>query len=83
MSPDDMLRAYAARKVTSPTPSGSNNLTYPAAVAYSGNGIRILYSPSTPASVPGSAVPMVRDMHPAYPYNGDDSDDAYSFGTAH
>lgn len=84
MSPDEMLRAYAARKVTSPTSSPtSSNLTYPAAVAnYGGNGMRTLYSPTTPGSAPGSAIPMTRDMRPAYAYNEDDYEDAYG-GTAH
>jgi len=80
MSPDDLLRAYAARKVTSPTSSpGPGSLSYPAPVVnHNGNGMRILYSPVTPGSAPGSAVPMVRDMRPAYPYNEDDNEDAYA-----
>jgi hypothetical protein len=79
MSPDDLLRAYAARKVTPPMSSpSSGSLSYPAPVAnYSGNGMRILYPPTTPGSAPGSAVPM----RAAYPYNEDDNEDAYT-GTA-
>jgi hypothetical protein len=84
MSPDELLRAYAARKVTSPTSSpGPGNIAYPAPVVnYNGSGMRILYSPTTPGSTPGSAVSMGRDMRTAYPYNEDDNEDAYS-GTAH
>lgn len=80
MSPDEMLRAYATRRVTSPpsTPA-PGNLAYPAPVVnYNGNGMRTLYSPTTP----GSAVPLTRDMHQAYAYNDDDNEDAYG-GTAH
>lgn len=45
MSPDEMLRAYAERKMKSPPPTGS--LTFPVpAVSYNGNGMRTLYTPS-------------------------------------
>ncbi|KAH7925789.1 hypothetical protein BV22DRAFT_1128740 [Leucogyrophana mollusca] len=47
MSPDEMLRAYAERKVTSPPPTGAVAFPAPAAT-YNGNGMRTLYSPSTP-----------------------------------
>lgn len=84
MSPDELLRAYATRKVTSPASSPSaSSLTYPASVAtYNSNGMRVLYSPTTPGSAPGSATPMARDMHNAYAYNEDDNEDAYG-GTTH
>jgi hypothetical protein len=37
----------------------SGSLSYPAPMAnYNGNGVRILYPPTTPGSAPGSAVPM-------------------------
>jgi hypothetical protein len=50
-------------------------------VNYGGNGMRILYPPTTPGSAPGSAVPIVKDMRAAYAYNEDDNEDAYA-GTA-
>jgi len=83
MTPDELLRAYATRKVTSPTSSpSSGSLTFPApAASYNGNGMRILYSPATPGTPPGSATPMVRDMQNVYAYNGVDTEDAYG-GTA-
>ena len=79
MTPDQLLRAYATRKVTSPTSSpSSGSLTFPAPAAnYNGNGMRILYPPAAPGTLPGSAIPIVRDMHNMYAYNGDDNDDAY------
>jgi hypothetical protein len=40
-----------------------------------------LYSPTTPGSAPGFAVPMVRDMRNVYAYNEDDDEDPYG-GTA-
>lgn len=45
MSPDEMLRAYAERKVKSPPPTGSLAFPSPAA-SYNGNGMRTLYTPS-------------------------------------
>jgi hypothetical protein len=82
MSPDEMLRAYAARKVTSPTSSPSpTKVAYPAPVAnYKGNGMRTLYSPTKPGSIPASAVP--REMRNAYANDEDNYEDAYG-GTAH
>ncbi|KAF9222239.1 hypothetical protein BS17DRAFT_756392 [Gyrodon lividus] len=47
MSPDEMLRAYAERKMTSPPPTGPIAFPTPA-VSYNGSGMRTLYSPSTP-----------------------------------
>ncbi|KAG1761410.1 hypothetical protein EDD22DRAFT_804562 [Suillus occidentalis] len=45
MSPDEMLRAYAERRMKSPPPTGS--LAFPSpAVSYNGNGMRTLYTPS-------------------------------------
>lgn len=86
MSPDEMLRAYATRKVTSPTSSPrSGTLAFPAPVAnYNGNGMRTLYSPTTPVTALGSAMPVLHDMHqhPTRAYGEeDDYEDAYS-GTA-
>ena len=47
MSPDEMLRAYAERRaVASPPPT----VAAPAPVHYDGNGMRTLYSPTTPNS---------------------------------
>lgn len=48
MSPDEMLRAYAERRaVASPPPMGSPTLPAPV-VNYNSNGMRTLYSPTTP-----------------------------------
>jgi hypothetical protein len=84
MSPDELLRAYATRKVTSPTSSPTpGNIAFPAPAAnYNSNGMRILYAPATPDSAPSSASPLVREMRNAYAYNEDDNEDAYG-GTAH
>ncbi|KAH7914890.1 hypothetical protein BJ138DRAFT_1170275 [Hygrophoropsis aurantiaca] len=49
MSPDEMLRAYAERKVTSPPPNGAVSFP-PQAAMYNGNGMRTLYSPPMTAS---------------------------------
>jgi len=78
MSPDEMLRAYAARKVTSPTSPPGSGISYPAPVVnYNGNGMRTLYSPYSPGSV------AAREMRNAYANTDeDDNEDAYS-GTAH
>jgi hypothetical protein len=47
MSPDEMLRAYAERRPG----TGASTVSYPAPVAnYNGNGMRTLYSPSTPTT---------------------------------
>ncbi|KAG1868341.1 hypothetical protein DFJ58DRAFT_723600 [Suillus subalutaceus] len=44
MSPDEMLRAYAERRMKSPPPS---SLAFPVpAASYNGNGMRTLYTPS-------------------------------------
>ncbi|KAG1790477.1 hypothetical protein EV424DRAFT_1508866 [Suillus variegatus] len=45
MSPDEMLRAYAERRMKSPPPTGSLAFPIPAA-SYNGNGMRTLYTPS-------------------------------------
>ncbi|KAG2130414.1 uncharacterized protein EDB93DRAFT_1243283 [Suillus bovinus] len=45
MSPDEMLRAYAERKMKSPPPTGSLAFPIPAA-SYNGSGMRTLYTPS-------------------------------------
>ncbi|CAL1702921.1 unnamed protein product [Somion occarium] len=81
MSPDDMLRAYAERRnVASPPPMNGPTVPAPAA-QYNGNGMRVLYSPTTPDSSAGlmseaerkSAAPTVASRY--------DDDDAY-VGTA-
>ena len=51
MSPDDMLRAYAEQRRGVASPPPVNGPSVPAPVAnYNGNGMRVLYSPSTPDS---------------------------------
>ena len=50
MSPDEMLRAYAeSRALSSPPPMGGPSMPAPV-VNYNGNGMRTLYSPTTPVS---------------------------------
>jgi len=47
MSPDDMLRAYALQR----RPTTGAGISYPAPVAnYNGNGMRTLYSPTSPTA---------------------------------
>lgn len=56
MSPDDMLRAYATRKITSPPTSP---IAFPArTLSYNGSSMRTLYNPTspTPDSTSGVAV---------------------------
>lgn len=80
MSPDEMLRAYATRKVASPSASpapGAHLAFPPPTVNYNGNGMRTLYSPTTPSS---SAPMMHHDPYAAY--GGEDNEDAYG-GTYH
>lgn len=86
MTPDEMLRAYAARSQIA-SPPGSPAPTFPSPVASNG-GMRVLYSPATPTvpltpvTVPGS---VAREMHHAYAYSedaGEDYEDAYG-GTTH
>ncbi|EGN97670.1 hypothetical protein SERLA73DRAFT_184470 [Serpula lacrymans var. lacrymans S7.3] len=48
MSPDEMLRAYAERRIASPPPVGAPTFPLPV-VNYNGNGMRTLYSPGAPA----------------------------------
>ncbi|KIJ62455.1 hypothetical protein HYDPIDRAFT_94457 [Hydnomerulius pinastri MD-312] len=55
MSPDEMLRAYAERKMTSPPPTSPIAFPTPS-VNYNGNGMRTLYSPSTPDSATATHV---------------------------
>lgn len=85
MSPDEMLRAYAqSRAVASPPPTG-NFVISPPAASYSGNGMRTLYSPTTP----NSAAPMLPDSPQSHyrqslaptEHSKYDDDDAY-VGTA-
>lgn len=46
MSPDDMLRAYATRKITSPPTSP---IAFPSrTLSYNGTSMRTLYTPTTP-----------------------------------
>jgi hypothetical protein len=47
MSPDEMLRAYAERKMTSPPPTSPIPFPTPT-VNYNGSGMRTLYSPGMP-----------------------------------
>jgi len=78
MSPDEMLRAYATRNVTSPT-SSPGSLTFPLPVAnYNSNGMRTLYSPTTPVTALGSAMPVLQDIHQPPAYDEEDNEDAYS-----
>ncbi|THH14065.1 hypothetical protein EW146_g6226 [Bondarzewia mesenterica] len=56
MSPDDMLRAYAERRVASPPVGG--NMPVPPAASY-GGAMRTLYSPTTPTS----SAPFMMSMH--------------------
>lgn len=46
MSPDDMLRAYAESRRTPASPAFPS----PTLTNYDGNGMRTLYSPTTPSS---------------------------------
>ncbi|KAF9244459.1 hypothetical protein BU15DRAFT_85856 [Melanogaster broomeanus] len=47
MSPDEMLRAYAERRMTSPPPSSPIPFPTPT-ISYNGSGMRTLYSPTMP-----------------------------------
>jgi hypothetical protein len=60
MSPDEMLRAYAERRAAPP----NSIVSYPAPVAntnYNGNGMRTLYSPTTPTDALSHAQTQRRD----------------------
>jgi hypothetical protein len=57
MSPDDMLRAYAESRLTPASPAFPS----PTLASYDGNGMRTLYSPTTPSSVP--ATPTSEDYN--------------------
>jgi len=81
MSPDEMLRAYAERRPTTPiTNSFGAGISYPipAANNYNGNGMRTLYSPTTPTS----AAPMIR-AGPGAALAGDRKSLATTFGSAY
>lgn len=53
MSPDDMLRAYATRKITSPPTSP---IAFPArTLSFNGSTMRTLYTPTTPTPESSSA----------------------------
>ncbi|KAH9934606.1 hypothetical protein B0H21DRAFT_77406 [Amylocystis lapponica] len=53
MSPDEMLRAYAERRAVGSPPTVGAAPTFPTpALNYNGNGMRTLYSPTTPDSAP-------------------------------
>jgi hypothetical protein len=68
MSPDEMLRAYATRRVTSSP--GTPAPAFPApAVNYNGNGMRTLYSPVTPG-------PMIPNLY-ACGQDEENHEDAY------
>lgn len=78
MSPDEMLRAYAERRgVASPPPTPGAPAMPAPVVNYNGNGMRTLYSPTTPES-PQSAYrkSLAPTEHSKY-----EDDDAY-VGTA-
>ena len=81
MSPDDMLRAYAESRLTPVSPSFPS----PALTNYDGNGMRTLYTPTTPSSTTIS--PMPEDHNPyrkstaASTTSKYDDEDAY-MGTA-
>ena len=78
MSPDELLRAYASRRVTSPP--GTPSPAFPAPAAnYNGNGMRILYSPVTPEPMtPGSAASMINSIHDPHAYGQEENnEDAY------
>ena len=55
MSPDDMLRAYAESRLTPASPAFPS----PTLANYDGNGMRTLYTPTTPSSTP--ATPTFED----------------------
>lgn len=83
MSPDEMLRAYATRRVTSPP--GTPAPAFPApTVNYNGNGMRTLYSPMTPGPMtPGSAAPMISGVHQPYAYGQEEESYEDAYGGTH
>lgn len=82
MSPDDMLRAYAERRaVASPPPMNSPTLPTPAAARYDGNGMRVLYSPTTPDSAAHMLTEAERKSAAPTEASRYDDEDAY-VGTA-
>jgi len=58
MSPDDMLRAYAESRRTPASPVFPS----PALTNYDGNGMRTLYTPTTPSSA--TSTPAFEDHNP-------------------
>ena len=58
MSPDDMLRAYAESRRIPASPAFPS----PALTNYDGNGMRTLYTPTTPSSV--TLTPTFEDHNP-------------------
>ena len=58
MSPDDMLRAYAESRLTPASPTFPS----PTLTNYDGNGMRTLYTPTTPSST--TATPTSEDRNP-------------------
>jgi hypothetical protein len=80
MSPDDMLRAYAESRLTPVSPAFPS----PVLTNYDGNGMRTLYTPTTPSS---ATTPMPEDRNPyrkstaASTTSRYDDEDAY-MGTA-
>jgi hypothetical protein len=58
MSPDDMLRAYAERRRTAASPAFPS----PVLTNYDGNGMRTLYTPTTPSST--TFTPTFEDHNP-------------------
>ena len=85
MSPDEMLRAYAASRaaVASPPPTGGISMPSPVADVGS-SGMRTLYSPTTPVSTIAPESPKsayTRKSLAPTEYSKYDDDDAY-VGTA-
>jgi len=52
MSPDDMLRAYAESRLTPVSPAFPS----PVLANYDGNGMRTLYTPTTPSSTTAATI---------------------------
>ena len=87
MSPDQMLRAYAASRatITSPPPSAGLSKPFPAA-NYNSSGMRTLYSPPTPTAASATLTApespsLARKSLAPTEYSKYDDDDAYG-GTA-
>jgi len=81
MSPDDMLRAYAESRRTPSSPAFPS----PTLTNYDGNGMRTLYTPTTPSSTTSTSIPEDRNPYrksaAASTISKYDDEDAY-MGTA-